>query len=144
MIVNSIFAVAKILGGLFGHAYVLIADGIGTRCTGIFFDAFNRWLAVQESPGHWMTRFSGLHVPEELGGQGASARETSVVLEELGRSVSPVPFLVWTARKARDWPECRAGLATHSAADAESATQAASTTGGSSLTALRGTPREPG
>ena len=28
MIVNSIFAVAKILGGLFGHAYVLIADGI--------------------------------------------------------------------------------------------------------------------
>ena len=28
MIVNPIFAVAKILGGLFGHAYVLIADGI--------------------------------------------------------------------------------------------------------------------
>src|SRR5919109_108607 len=28
MIVNSTFAVAKILGGLFGHAYVLIADGI--------------------------------------------------------------------------------------------------------------------
>jgi cation diffusion facilitator family transporter len=28
MIVNSIFAVAKILGGVFGHAYVLIADGI--------------------------------------------------------------------------------------------------------------------
>lgn len=28
MIVNSIFALAKILGGLFGHAYVLIADGI--------------------------------------------------------------------------------------------------------------------
>src|SRR2546427_2634719 len=28
MIVNSVFAVAKILGGLFGHAYVLIADGI--------------------------------------------------------------------------------------------------------------------
>src|SRR5882762_2211409 len=28
MIVNSIFAVAKILGGFFGHAYVLIADGI--------------------------------------------------------------------------------------------------------------------
>src|SRR5437868_6395027 len=28
MIVNAIFAVAKILGGLFGHAYVLIADGI--------------------------------------------------------------------------------------------------------------------
>jgi cation diffusion facilitator family transporter len=28
MIVNSIFAVTKILGGVFGHAYVLIADGI--------------------------------------------------------------------------------------------------------------------
>jgi len=28
MIVNSIFAAAKILGGFFGHAYVLIADGI--------------------------------------------------------------------------------------------------------------------
>ena len=28
MIVNSIFAVAKILGGVFGHAYILIADGI--------------------------------------------------------------------------------------------------------------------
>ena len=28
MIVNSIFAAAKILGGVFGHAYVLIADGI--------------------------------------------------------------------------------------------------------------------
>ena len=28
MIVNAIFALAKILGGVFGHAYVLIADGI--------------------------------------------------------------------------------------------------------------------
>ena len=28
MIVNLIFAMAKILGGFFGHAYVLIADGI--------------------------------------------------------------------------------------------------------------------
>src|SRR5206468_12890587 len=28
MVVNSIFAIAKILGGFFGHAYVLIADGI--------------------------------------------------------------------------------------------------------------------
>ena len=34
-----------------------------------------------------------LHVPEELGGQGASTRETAVVMEELGRSVAPVPFL---------------------------------------------------
>jgi alkylation response protein AidB-like acyl-CoA dehydrogenase len=34
-----------------------------------------------------------LHVPEELGGQGASPRETAVVMEELGRAVAPVPFL---------------------------------------------------
>jgi alkylation response protein AidB-like acyl-CoA dehydrogenase len=36
---------------------------------------------------------AGLMVPESLGGHGASARETAVVLEELGRSVAPVPFL---------------------------------------------------
>jgi alkylation response protein AidB-like acyl-CoA dehydrogenase len=34
-----------------------------------------------------------LHVPESLGGQGASGREVAVVLEELGRTVAPVPFL---------------------------------------------------
>ncbi|GAB3468217.1 acyl-CoA dehydrogenase family protein [Actinophytocola sediminis] len=34
-----------------------------------------------------------LHVPAELGGQDASAREVAVVLEELGQSVAPVPFL---------------------------------------------------
>jgi alkylation response protein AidB-like acyl-CoA dehydrogenase len=36
---------------------------------------------------------AGLLVPEEFGGAGATAREAAVVLEELGRSVSPVPFL---------------------------------------------------
>jgi alkylation response protein AidB-like acyl-CoA dehydrogenase len=36
---------------------------------------------------------AGLLVPEERGGSGASAREAAVVLEELGRSVAPVPFL---------------------------------------------------
>ncbi|GAA2073407.1 acyl-CoA dehydrogenase family protein [Aeromicrobium halocynthiae] len=36
---------------------------------------------------------SGLLVPEVLGGAGATAREAAVVLEELGRSVAPVPFL---------------------------------------------------
>ncbi|MFB9904067.1 acyl-CoA dehydrogenase family protein [Allokutzneria oryzae] len=36
---------------------------------------------------------AGLHVPEDRGGHGASVRETAVVLEELGRSVAPVPFL---------------------------------------------------
>jgi alkylation response protein AidB-like acyl-CoA dehydrogenase len=36
---------------------------------------------------------AGLAVPEELGGAGASYRETAVVLEELGRAVAPVPYL---------------------------------------------------
>jgi alkylation response protein AidB-like acyl-CoA dehydrogenase len=36
---------------------------------------------------------ASLHVPEELGGQGASLREAAVVAEELGRFVAPVPFL---------------------------------------------------
>ncbi|MEV7966408.1 acyl-CoA dehydrogenase family protein [Sphaerisporangium sp. NPDC088356] len=36
---------------------------------------------------------AGLLIPEDLGGAGASAREAAVVLEELGRAVTPVPFL---------------------------------------------------
>ncbi|GAA4934561.1 acyl-CoA dehydrogenase family protein [Streptomonospora halophila] len=36
---------------------------------------------------------AGLPVPEELGGAGASLRESAVVAEELGRGVAPVPFM---------------------------------------------------
>ncbi|MFF2009509.1 acyl-CoA dehydrogenase family protein [Streptomyces sp. NPDC058195] len=36
---------------------------------------------------------AGLLVPERLGGQGASHREAAVVLEELGRGVTPAPYL---------------------------------------------------
>jgi alkylation response protein AidB-like acyl-CoA dehydrogenase len=36
---------------------------------------------------------AGLLVPESRGGVGGSTRETAVVLEELGRSLAPVPFL---------------------------------------------------
>ncbi|MGW4823801.1 acyl-CoA dehydrogenase family protein [Streptomyces sp. NPDC004227] len=36
---------------------------------------------------------AGLLVPEEAGGAGASAREAGIVLEELGSTVAPVPFL---------------------------------------------------
>ncbi|MDH6137119.1 alkylation response protein AidB-like acyl-CoA dehydrogenase [Kitasatospora sp. MAA4] len=36
---------------------------------------------------------AGLQVPEQHGGAGASLRETAVVMEELGRTVAPVPFL---------------------------------------------------
>jgi alkylation response protein AidB-like acyl-CoA dehydrogenase len=46
------------------------------------------WKALAESMG-----LAGLLVPESLGGQGATHRETAVVLEELGRAVAPVPFL---------------------------------------------------
>ncbi|THA68625.1 acyl-CoA dehydrogenase [Streptomyces sp. A0958] len=36
---------------------------------------------------------AGLLVPEEWGGQGATHREAAVVIEELGRSVAPAPYL---------------------------------------------------
>ncbi|MEV7725246.1 acyl-CoA dehydrogenase family protein [Streptomyces sp. NPDC087917] len=36
---------------------------------------------------------AGLLVPEKLGGAGAGHREAAVVLEELGRSVAPLPYL---------------------------------------------------
>ncbi|MEU9985022.1 acyl-CoA dehydrogenase family protein [Streptomyces sp. NPDC050856] len=36
---------------------------------------------------------AGLLVPERLGGQGAGHREAAVVLEELGRAVTPAPYL---------------------------------------------------
>ncbi len=39
------------------------------------------------------TGVAALPVPEELGGAGASWRETATVAEELGRSIAPVPFL---------------------------------------------------
>jgi alkylation response protein AidB-like acyl-CoA dehydrogenase len=49
-------------------------------------------------PGLWKVLgadlgLAGLLVPEEYGGQGASAREAAVVLEELGGAVAPTPFL---------------------------------------------------
>ncbi|MFF4172142.1 acyl-CoA dehydrogenase family protein [Streptomyces sp. NPDC001744] len=49
-------------------------------------------------PGLWTSLATGigaagLLVPEGLGGQGASHREAAVVLEELGRAVTPVPYL---------------------------------------------------
>ncbi|MFD8543278.1 acyl-CoA dehydrogenase family protein [Streptomyces sp. NPDC059649] len=36
---------------------------------------------------------AGLAVPEEYGGAGGGAREVHVVMEELGRALSPVPYL---------------------------------------------------
>ncbi|WP_369148086.1 acyl-CoA dehydrogenase family protein [Streptomyces sp. R44] len=49
-------------------------------------------------PGLWTSLAgdigaAGLLVPEKLGGLGASHREAAVVLEELGRAVTPLPYL---------------------------------------------------
>ncbi|MFH8797536.1 acyl-CoA dehydrogenase family protein [Streptomyces sp. NPDC017941] len=46
------------------------------------------WKTLAEGMG-----LAGLLVPESHGGQGATHREAAVVLEELGRTVAPVPFL---------------------------------------------------
>lgn len=63
-------------------------DAILARCEG----------AAPYDPALWRKLAAdlgaaGLQVPEERGGAGASLRETAVVLEELGRSAAPVPFL---------------------------------------------------
>ncbi|MFB4311349.1 acyl-CoA dehydrogenase family protein [Actinomadura sp. GTD37] len=59
---------------------------------------------------------AGLPVPEDLGGAGATWRETAVVMEELGRCAAPVPFLtssvvVTAALLAAGERELLAGLA---------------------------------
>jgi alkylation response protein AidB-like acyl-CoA dehydrogenase len=46
------------------------------------------WLPLTEQIG-----VAGLGVPEEYGGAGCGAREVHFVMEELGRSLSPVPYL---------------------------------------------------
>ncbi|TDB86871.1 acyl-CoA dehydrogenase [Actinomadura sp. KC216] len=46
------------------------------------------WRAVAAELG-----CAGLPVPEDLGGAGATWRETAVVMEEIGRFAAPVPFL---------------------------------------------------
>ncbi|NWF28737.1 acyl-CoA/acyl-ACP dehydrogenase [Streptomyces sp. PKU-EA00015] len=59
----------------------------GAAESGSPYDA-GLWKALASDVGA-----AGLLVPEELGGQGASHREAAVVLEELGRSVAPAPYL---------------------------------------------------
>lgn len=48
----------------------------------------NLWSTLADEVG-----LTGLALPEENGGAGATWREVAVVLEELGRAVAPVPFL---------------------------------------------------
>ncbi|QGV82421.1 acyl-CoA dehydrogenase [Streptomyces ficellus] len=52
---------------------------------------------------------AGLLVPEKLGGQGASHREAAVVLEELGRAVTPVPYLTSSVVATETLLAARAG-----------------------------------
>lgn len=63
------------------------ADVLAHVGTGAPHDAA-LWRTLAQEVG-----LAGLLVPEKLGGQGASAREAAVVLEELGGFVAPVPFL---------------------------------------------------
>ena len=46
------------------------------------------WRALSDQVG-----LAGLLIPEELGGSGAGPRDAATVLEELGRTAAPVPFL---------------------------------------------------
>ncbi|MFG3321544.1 acyl-CoA dehydrogenase family protein [Streptomyces sp. NPDC048171] len=62
--------------------------GVITRTESATPQDLSLWKALADSMG-----LAGLLIPEELGGQGATHRETAVVLEELGRAVAPVPYL---------------------------------------------------
>ncbi|MEU9844541.1 acyl-CoA dehydrogenase family protein [Actinomadura sp. NPDC048032] len=75
-------SVREVLGDLAPWASVLA----GTEKDEPYDAALWRAIAVQLG-------CAGLPVPEELGGAGATWRETAVVMEELGRSAAPVPFL---------------------------------------------------
>ncbi|MGW8352208.1 acyl-CoA dehydrogenase family protein [Streptomyces wedmorensis] len=71
----------------------LLADRAGHRAVLDRVESDSPYL-----PGVWTSLATdigaaGLLVPEKLGGQGASHREAAVVLEELGRAVTPVPYL---------------------------------------------------
>ena len=61
---------------------------------------------------------TALHVPEELGGQGASLREVAVVMEELGRFVAPVPFLGSAVLATTALLGCKAGTEVRELLDA--------------------------
>lgn len=55
-------------------------------------------LEREQGPAAWgplaeQIGVAGLAVPEEYGGAGGGARDVQVVMEELGRCLSPVPFL---------------------------------------------------
>lgn len=75
-------AVRSLLADRCGAPEVLAAVESGTP------GDLRLWTALASDMG-----LAGLLVPEKLGGHGATHREAAVVLEELGRSVAPVPYL---------------------------------------------------
>ncbi|MGW7056423.1 acyl-CoA dehydrogenase family protein [Streptomyces sp. NPDC054887] len=86
------------------------------------------WSALATDMG-----LAGLLVPEKLGGQGATHREAAVVLEELGRSVAPTPYLTGAVVAAETLLGC-AGTADNT----DSADSAAETAVAELLGALAG------
>lgn len=74
------------VGDLFADR--IAPDALLARVEGPHPYAIELWQALAADLGA-----SGLLVPESLGGHGGSAREMAVVLEELGRSLAPVPAL---------------------------------------------------
>jgi UDP-GlcNAc:undecaprenyl-phosphate GlcNAc-1-phosphate transferase len=52
----------KILGQA-GAASFLVADNIGTHSTALLFDTLNKWLSIQQQPGHWLSSVHALSVP---------------------------------------------------------------------------------
>ncbi|MFE9438888.1 acyl-CoA dehydrogenase family protein [Streptomyces sp. NPDC006602] len=62
------------------------------------------WKSLADGMG-----LAGLLVPEAQGGQGATHRETAVVLEELGRAVAPVPYLTSAVVATEALLACEAG-----------------------------------
>ncbi|HEY7119888.1 MAG TPA: MraY family glycosyltransferase [Tepidisphaeraceae bacterium] len=55
------------IAGQVAAAGFLIAENIGTRCTGLLFDTTNRWLFIQQQPGHWLANVAGsrlIQIPE--------------------------------------------------------------------------------
>jgi UDP-GlcNAc:undecaprenyl-phosphate GlcNAc-1-phosphate transferase len=50
------------IAGQAGAATFLVADGIGTQCTGLFFNTLNNWLSGQQQPGNWLAGMAGSHI----------------------------------------------------------------------------------
>ncbi|MEV1080746.1 acyl-CoA dehydrogenase family protein [Streptomyces sp. NPDC050211] len=80
------------------------AAGVITRTESEAPHDLSLWKSLADGMG-----LAGLLVPEAQGGQGATHREVAVVLEELGRSVAPVPYLTSAVVATEALLACDAG-----------------------------------